>query len=392
MELADFHFLLTAKGQRLLAGLTATPITPKDHLVVASGLRQEVTPGQAHALLETALLRQQAEEKFSRAEQMYFTRPALEQASAEVVSHYRAGRFAAAGFRQVVDLACGVGGDALALAAHSRVTGIDRDRLRLAMAGENVGVYGHAARFQAVEADLLALPPLNVDAFFFDPGRRDERGRRLYSVHDYRPPLNLVTRWLPQVPDGAVKISPGVDYGELPPEAEVEFISVDGGVKEAVLWYGELRTGHGRRATLLPGGESLSMADDTGAPVPVTEPGMILYEPDGAVIRAHLVEALAQRLGARKIDDTIAYLTADEMVETAFARAFLVEEVMDFQLKRLRQRLRERNVGRVTVKKRGSPLEPEELQRRLRLEGEEEALIFLTQVKGQPVVLIGQPL
>lgn len=392
MDLADFHFLLTPKGQQLLAELAAVPITPQEHLAVASRLRQEVTAGQAHALLETALLRQQAEEKFSHGQEMYFTRPALEQASAEAVSNYRAGRFASGGYKQVADLACSVGGDALALAAYSQVIGVDRNRLRLEMAQENVGVYGHASRFRAVEADLLVLPPLSVDAFFFDPGRRDERGRRLFSVHDYRPPLDLVELWLPKVPDGAVKISPGVDYGELPPEAEVEFISVDGGVKEALLWYGALQTGSGRQATLLPGGESLSQADDTGAPVPVSEPGAILYEPDGAVIRAHLVETLAQRLEARKIDENIAYLTADDLVDTPFARAFLIEEVMDFQLKRLRQRLRERNVGRVTVKKRGSPLEPEELQRRLRLEGDEEGLIFLTQVQGQPTVLIGRPL
>lgn len=392
MDLADFNFLLTATGKRLLAEVTASPIRPEDHLAIASRLRQEVTPGQAHALLETALLRQRAAEKFSRAELMYFTRSALEQASGEVVSSYRAGRFATGGFELVADLGCSVGGDALSLAAQGVVVGIDRDPVRLAIARENLRVYGHGHHFLPLQADLRALPPLTVEAVFFDPGRRDERGRRLTSVHAYRPPLSLIEQWLPRVPHAGVKISPGVDYAELPAAAEVEFISVDGGVKEAVLWYGDLRTGRGRQATLLPGGDHLSLADDSGAPVPVTTPGSILYEPDGAVIRAHLVEILAQRLGARKIDDRIAYLTADEVVETPFARAFLVEEVMGFHLKRLRQRLRERNIGRVTVKKRGSPLEPEELQRRLRLEGDEEVLLFLTQVQGEPVVLIGRAL
>lgn len=392
MDLANFSFLLTPTGQQLLDELAGVPIRPQDHLALASRLRHEVTPGQAHALLETALLRQRAAEKFSRAEEMYFTRTALEQASAEVVSRYRANRFAAAGFLRVADLACSIGGDTLSLAAQSEVIGIDRDPLRLAMARENVRAYARTYRFQPIQADLLALPPLPVDAFFFDPGRRDEQGRRLTSIHTYRPPLALTERWLPRVPHAGVKISPAVNYAELPPEAEVEFISVDGGVREGVLWYGDLRTGRGRQATLLPAGDSLSLADGGDTIVPVTPPGRILYEPDGAVIRAHLVETLARQLGARKIDDRIAYLTADEFVATPFARAFLIEEVMAFHLKRLRKRLRERNVGRVTVKKRGSPLEPEELQRRLRLEGEEEALIFLTQVQGEPVVLLGQAL
>ena len=390
MELRDFRFLLSPEGSRRLEQLTETRITPQNHLALASELRKVVTAGQAHALLETAMLRQRAREKFSRANQMFFTRPALEQASSEVVSAYRSARYAAAGFGRVADLGCGIGGDALSLAAHAQVIGIDRDLVRLEMARENAGVYGRGGHFHPLLADLTELPSLAVDAFFFDPGRRDERGRRLYSVHDYRPPLSLLDRWLPVVPHAGVKISPGVDYAELPAGAEVEFISVTGEVKEAVLWFGRLNGGVERRATLLPAEDTLTSADDTGERVPVEAPGAYLYEPDGAVIRAHLVEALAQRLEAAKIDEDIAYLTADTPKTTPFARCFAVEEVMPFHLKRLRQALRERGVGRVTVKKRGSPLEPETLQRRLGLEGEGHRIVFLTHAQGEPYVLIGR--
>ena len=390
MELRDFHFLLSPEGTERLDRLTETPITPQNHLALASQLRQEVSSGHAHALLETAMLRQRATAKFSNASQMFFTRPALEQASSEVISAYRSKRYVEAGFRRVADLGCSIGGDALSLTAAAHVIGIDRDRVRLSMARENVRVYGRSAHFDPLLADLYELPPLAVDAFFFDPGRRDERGRRLYSVGDYRPPLSLLERWLPVVPHAGVKVSPGVHYAELPTEAEVEFISVSGEVKEAVFWFGALNGGVQRRATLLPAGDTLSTADDTGEPVPVGPPGAFLYEPDGAVIRAHLVEALAQQLGAAKIDEDIAYLTTDTPQPSSFARCFAVEEAMPFQLKRLRHTLRRRGVGRVTVKIRGSPLEPEMLQQRLRLEGETHALLFLTHVQGEPYVLIGR--
>ena len=390
MDLEAFHFLLTEAGQRRLAELTAETITPANHLPLAMALRDSFSSEEAHALLETALLRQKAAGKFSRAAEMDFTREALEQASSEAVSHYRADRYRAAGVRTAGDLGCSIGGDALALAAHFTVIGIEREPLRLTMARENVAVYGRGARFQPLLADLEALQPLDVDAFFFDPSRRDEQGRRLFSVHDYRPPLSLVDHWLPAVPHGAVKISPGVDYAELPPQAEVEFISLDGEVKEGLLWYGDLQSGAQRRATLLPGAHTLSDADHSGEPVPVTDVRTFLYEPDGAIIRAHLVQALAQQLGATRIDEEIAYLTADRPQVTPFARCFVVEEVLPFHLKRLRRRLRERGIGQVTIKKRGSPLEPDELRRRLRLSGPETALLFLTHVQGEPSVLIGQ--
>ena len=97
------------------------------------------------------------------------------------------------------------------------------------------------------------------------------------------------------------------------------------------------------------------------------------------------------RANAKQLDPEIAYLTADQKTETPFARSWQVEDWMPFQLKRLRTHLRERNVGRVTVKKRGSPLVPEELIQDLRLEGEEEKIVFLTQMKGKPIVIFGKP-
>ncbi|MFN2160789.1 MAG: THUMP-like domain-containing protein, partial [Candidatus Promineifilaceae bacterium] len=191
-------------------------------------------------------------------------------------------------------------------------------------------------------------------------------------------------------PHAAVKISPGINYAEIPPDVDVEFISVNGDVKECVFWYGDLRRRVDRQATLLPEEHTLTSAAHAGAELPPREPGAYLYEPDGAVIRAHLVQNLARQIGAAPIEATIAYLTSDEPLETPFARRFALEDWFPFQLKRLRQYLRERKIGRVTIKKRGSPLDPDILQRQLRLQGDEERIIFLTYVLDTAAVLIGR--
>lgn len=392
MDLADFHFLLSTSGKRWLDSLADTVITPQNHLQLAVELRKELSPAYTQAVLETTLLRQLGKAKFSRAQHMFFTRPALEQASSEIVSQHRAQRFAHMAYRQVADLGCSIGGDALTLAAQTEVIGVDWDPLRIEMAQENVRVYGHGEQFRPLQADLLELTPLSVDAIFFDPARRDERGRRFYSVHDYQPPLSLIDHWREKVGDTAVKISPGVAYEEIPLEAEIEFISVDGGVKEGVLWYGALHSGVTRRATLLPGGVTLTDQELPDGETAVTPPRAYLYEPDGAVIRAHLVEAVAQQLNATKLDTDIAYLTADKAVATPFARCFAVEDYFPFQLKRLRHYLRERNIGQVVVKKRGSPLEPERLIKQLRLNGSDtnQCILFLTQLKGEAAVIVAR--
>jgi len=382
--------LLTPEGQAYLAETAKTPITAQNHLQIVTRLRKQLDPTLAQAVVEMVILRQKATSKFSRAEAMYFTRAALEQSSAESVSTYRAKRFAAAGLHTVADLGCGIGGDALGLTAVADVIGIDLDALRLQMAQENMRAYGQDCRFQPLQANIQTVSLLPVDGVFFDPARRDEYGKRIYSVKAYSPPLSAIDRWRRAVKGTAVKISPGVNYDEIPPDAEVEFISLNGEVKEGVLWFDDLRSPASRRATLLPG--EYTLVNQPHTEIPISVPLAYLYEPDGAVIRAHLVEELAQQLGACKIDPNIAYLTADSAEYTPFARCFQIETAFPFQLKRLRTYLRQHGIGKVTIKKRGSPLEPDWLRTQLRLKGKEHRILFLTQIKEKAAVIIGQPL
>ncbi len=391
MDLATFRYLLAPAGQALLARAAALPDLRHETLLRhLTALRREAEPAQAAAALETVLLRRRAAAKFSGAARMYFTREALEQATAAVVARYRAGRFARAGVSQVADLGCGIGGDTIALAgAGLRVLAVEHDPVRLAMARANAAVCGVSARVSPILADVRNGGPLRATAAFVDPARRTAAGRRVAGVEQYEPPLSAVLGRRTTAQALAVKLSPGVRLHELPlPDAEIEFISVDGDLREAVLWCGPLRTAE-RRATLLPGGETLAGPPDQ-APLPVAAPGRWLLEPDPAVYRAGLLGLLAARLSAWQIDPTIAYLSSDAPPEMTFVRAWPVEEVLPFSVKGVRRRLRDLNVGRLTVKKRGSPLEPDEFLRLLRLDPAAAGArtVFLTRVAGRPAAII----
>src|SRR5262249_15044072 len=69
-------------------------------------------------------LRLRARAKFSRAMDMFFTRPGLEQASAEVIAGHRLARYSGAGL--VADLCCGIGGGVAAPAAGRRAPAAHR--------------------------------------------------------------------------------------------------------------------------------------------------------------------------------------------------------------------------------------------------------------------------
>ena len=388
MDLSSWGELLTPTGQEAIRAAEALAPREVDFLTHFQALSRLYPAGLARDALQMAILRREATTKFPFAEKMHFTREALEQASSWQVSTYRASRFSE--FERLVDLGCSIGADSLAFAGMAPTIGVDLDPLRLAMAQANASALGRSGQLAFLQADLLDSLPIarlpSSPALFFDPARR-AGGRRAFSVRHYRPPLAVVKEWLPDFPVIGVKISPGVDLAELETyEAEIEFISLGGDLKEAVLWFGPLNTAP-RRATVLPGPDTLLPAPE--APLSVSEPRAYLYEPDPAVLRARLVRTLAVELGASQLDPDIAYLTGDTLKPTPFARVWAVEDWFPFGLKRLRAYLRERGVGRVTVKKRGSPLQPEALIRDLRLKGEAEKVIFLSHLRGRPIVIIG---
>src|SRR5688500_564941 len=140
MDLAAFRRLLSSKGQAALALATELRPTGATLLSVHQRLRKQFPEDLARVAVETAVLRQKAACKFTKAHAMYFTREALEQSSGEVISTYRAGRFAA--YPRVGDFCCGIGGDLIGLAGVTHAVAIDADPLRLAMAQENLKAYG----------------------------------------------------------------------------------------------------------------------------------------------------------------------------------------------------------------------------------------------------------
>ncbi|MEU7635381.1 class I SAM-dependent methyltransferase [Streptomyces sp. NPDC039016] len=389
-DLDTFSALLAPEGQQLLAALR--DYDPADELAAATRLRRDHPAPLVSAALGQARLRQRAAAKFGPdAARMYFTPHGVEQSTRAPVAAHRAARLAALGVRTLADLCCGIGGDALALArAGIRVLAVDRDPLTCAAARANAEALGLADRIEVRCADVTEVDTAGYDAVFVDPARRSKvRGGRIFDPEAYSPPLSWAVEAARTAPHAALKIAPGVPHEALPEDVETEWISDAGDVKEAVLWFGTGRGG-ARRATLLPAGDSL-----LGAGLPDPEPGPVggwLYEPDGAVIRAHLVADVAEQVGGRLIDPTIAYVTADQLVPTPYATAYAITDVLPFNVKKLKALLREREVGIAVIKKRGSAVEPEELRKKLKLGGgRRSCTIFLTRVAGAPTMLLGHP-
>ncbi len=118
--------------------------------------------------------------------------------------------------------------------------------------------------------------------------------------------------------------------------------------------------------------------------------GDYLYEPDGAVIRARLIGDLARSLGGRMLDSTIAYITADRLEPTPFARAFRIVERFPLDEKLLARELAARGIGTLEIKKRGIDVDPAQLRPRLKLRGDAAAVLVLTRAAGARLALLAE--
>ncbi|MEV5825604.1 SAM-dependent methyltransferase [Spirillospora sp. NPDC052242] len=401
MDPVAFRRLRTPSGQDVLAAATGADVGGDGLLATAARLREAHDPDLVAAALTQARLRERAKAKFGAdAERMYFTEAGLEQSTRASVAAYRAGRFAdrLAGAR-VLELGCGIGADLIARARAGLIgDGVELDPLTAEVAQANVDALGVADRASVRVGDAVEQDPAGYTAVFADPGRRTARGR-VFDPRAYEPPLDAVLDLAGRTGGACVKVAPGVPHEAVPAGAEAEWISVGGDVKEAALWLGGLASGVPRRATLLAGdGAVAGSLTPRGLGDPdVRGWGRYLYEPDGAVIRAHLVAEVAERVGGGLADPRIAYVTSDEAHATPFASGYAIEDVLPFSVKRLRAELRRRDVGVLTVKKRGSAVDVDRLRRDLgfggrRRRGGAELTVVVTRVGRDPVALLVRPL
>jgi predicted RNA methylase len=396
VDLEAFRWLLGEAGQGLLRRAAELyDDHAGDPVQTATALRRgDVTAAHAAAALTQVELRRRAVAKFGEdAARMYFTPEGFEQATRARVARHRASRMALAapvGGGTVLDLGCGIGGDLLALAAAGlTVAGVDRDELRVEVARANLAALGLGGAVQVASSDDVDLSVFDV--VFADPARRTARGR-VFDVDGWSPPWAFVRSLLER--SSCVKVAPGIPHSLVPDGVEAEWVSDEGEVKEAALWSPQLAA-TARRATVIGRGGLATLTDADPSSTQVRSVGAYLYEPDGAVIRAGLVGAVAAGVDGGLVDEHIAYVTGDERFTTPFARAYEVVEELPFREKQLRAALRARGIGRLTIKKRGVNIVPDDLRARLvaagALSGSEEATLVLTRVAGRGTALLVNP-
>lgn len=401
--------------------LAETAKLPPDRLTRLTRLRKLVSQETAVIAVELLELRHRARAKFRDAGRMLFTREGLEQSTGEAISQYRASRFPSG--VDILDACCGIGGDAVSLAESGRVLAIDANPGAAVCAAWNTGLSSYFRSGRSAESlkiggrggvicgdvtklNLGRLRRNGIKAAFFDPSRRANSAssgrRRVLSGEDYSPPLSYLKDLRAYFPDLCVKVSPTIDDAALTiAGCKTEFLSDRGECKEAALWFGQpgdslevpksiTPVQSSYFATVLrPDHPAAALTPFPCPPPGISEPLAWLYEPDPAVIRAHLVPQAASILNASYIDPQIPYLTSDSYTSTPFCTAYRTLEWMPFHLKSLLSRIRRLGRPVYAVKRRVVDVEPESLMKSFaQIVGKRPIVIVLTRQNHRTIAIL----
>ena len=250
----------------------------------------------------------------------------LEQCSSEETADFKRSLLAGLfpdGIGTLCDLTCGLGIDSLAFSGFARqVISYERStELALAAARnfKRLGVSNIEVRNEEV-GPAVELP--ECDVIFADPARRDGVGRKVFRLEDCSPDIRpLLPSLLAKAGTVLLKLSPMADISLIAGELgecleQVHIISLRSEVKELLCL---LRRGHTGTYTVTarelgatvsdpaPSGpvtfsftpEEELEAEATYCPEP--QPGQLLLEPRGALMKAGAYKLICSRFGLAKL-------------------------------------------------------------------------------------------
>lgn len=370
----NVEWLASADGQEVISRAAQRGSGPGD----IEWLRRaypDVPIEEVGAAVHQAWLRQRATKRWGVTTDFLLTTDGLEQATRPEVADYHARRVSQLIGRpaHVIDLTCGLGFDAAAMArAGHTVAAVERDPEVAALARHNLATLGVSVTVG--DAADFAIPG-GTDVVFIDPARRDPTAardiggqtKRMLSPQQWSPSWDFIQR-LAEPHRVLAKVAPGIG-DEYLDGWDVEFVSASGSLVEALA----ISSGTGARTAVLLSSDGDAQVIAGGAVTPAGALGRYLIAPDPALVRARALSWLADRVHGALIHPMIAWLTSDDTAACERlardrhrpASVFTVLTSLPYDLKRLRRAVAAQPHSSLTVMTRGVSLDVERVRREL---------------------------
>ena len=291
------------------------------------------------------------------------------------------------GGESLLDLTCGLGMDAAALAGRfRRVVALERDQVLASVTRENMRRMGieNVEVVNASAEEYLAHCEEHFDWIYVDPDRRTDKGERVFKLEDCSPNVLALMPHIKRVGEHlAIKNSPLFDVEEafrLFPDGCVEVVSLHDECKEVMIYLG------GGEPTLSAtavgrGRVEFRRAELTSVAAPeefAKDEYRYLIIPDVSLQKARIVANALQ--GVADVWSNNSFGFARELPEGVLGRVERVERIEIFDIKSLKRELKGKGVDIIL---RDFPMGVDELRKRTASRSGNEKRIALTRIAGK---------
>ena len=287
----------------------------------------------------------------------------------------------------LLDLTCGLGMDAVAMAERfERVVAVERDEVLADVVRENLRRMGisNVEVITTSAEEYVSSCEEHFDWVYADPDRRTAEGKRVVRLEDCSPDMVALYPALGRITERvAIKNSPLFDVEEafrLFGDCTVEVLSLAGECKEVNIYI------DGRGARIVAeavGRERVEYAREEVVDSPCegefeAEEYRYLIVPDVALQKARLVQHALR--GMADVWSNNSFGFAREKVESILGRVEEIERIEKFDPKALKRELR--GVG-VDILVREFPMSVDQVRQRTGMRSGAQRRIALTRIKGQ---------
>lgn len=291
------------------------------------------------------------------------------------------------GGESLLDLTCGLGMDAAALAGRfRRVVALERDQVLASVTRENMRRMGieNVEVVNTSAEEYLAHCEEHFDWIYVDPDRRTDKGERVFKLEDCSPNVLALMPHIKRTGEHlAIKNSPLFDVEEafrLFPDGSVEVVSLHDECKEVMIYLG------GGESTLSAtavgrGRVEFRRAELTSVATPeefAKDKYRYLVIPDVSLQKARIVANALQ--GIADVWSNNSFGFARELPEGVLGRVERVERIEIFDIKSLKRELKGKGVDIIL---RDFPMGVDEVRKRTASRSGNEKRIALTRIAGK---------
>lgn len=242
-----------------------------------------------------------------------------------------------------------------------------------------------------------------VGAYFIDPARRDDSGKKVFFIEDCTPDLNaLQDKMLQTAHFIIVKLSPMLDITQalrsLKSVVEVHVVSVKGECKELllVMQSNAERKNISNLQSVVYHCVNLDTEDKEFKSTPSEDnivkyattalAGKYLYEPNASIQKAGLQDYFAAEYKLHKLHPQSNLFIGESLIERIPARGFIIKDMCDFSKSATKAMLKDVKHANLTI--RNFPSTVAELRKRLKVkEGGGEYLFATTLADGKHALI-----